>query len=409
MAFALIFLIVLSIILIVGAILIWKSDLPNNDKIVSIIAILALFALVSIVNEAKKTSVGDTKYNIAEFQKGFFTPNPQGFENKYHLPVHTDFRDFIASTLGEYSLESSKSVAFLLLEGDALIGKTQAFREYVKMLQTEKVPALYLDMRNVGSTVHQLTNYLKLSSLGVLDEAVEKFNKNDKIPTLVLDHFEYIFSENDHAATSALCSYLRELFDAKKVNIIMVTNNWDVKLKLRTDEGISRRLTVREIKKKSLELERYLIETFNPVVIKDSAEKKFTPENIQFLLNNVGFSWEVLHSYKEKLNKVQNVQEFCKGYIAELSQKIQTRNEEKSIYKTLLDAVWNAEAKKYINRDVAYSILKRNLADEDVIAKIKGASKHGYLKVGHGTITFASDAVMNAVIKIEKPNYHEEL
>lgn len=57
---------------------------------------------------------------------------------------------------------------------------------------------------------------------------------------------------------------------------------------------------------------------------------------------------------------------------------------------------------KYTNRDVAYSIIKRSVPDEDVISKVKIASKHGYLKVGHGTIAFANDAVMHAVIKIER-------
>lgn len=59
MAFALIFIIVLSVILLVGSVLIWKSTLPDNDKIVSIIAILGLFCLVSVINEAKKSSTDE--------------------------------------------------------------------------------------------------------------------------------------------------------------------------------------------------------------------------------------------------------------------------------------------------------------------------------------------------------------
>lgn len=237
MAFALIFLIVLSIILIVGAFLIWKSDLPENDKIVSIIAILALFALVSIVNEAKKSSMDDTKFNLAELEKCFFAPKNLDIEYRYQLPLLNDYKDFVTSTLGEYRIDNSKSVAFLLLEGSPNVGKTLAFKEYVRMLQTEKIPALYIDLKNVGSNVYQLANHLKLSSLSILEEMVEKFNKNDRIPTLVLDHFEYVFSENDSAAASSLCSYLKELFDSRKINLILITNDSDVKLKLRA--GIS--------------------------------------------------------------------------------------------------------------------------------------------------------------------------
>lgn len=240
MAFALIFLVVLSVILVVGAILIWKSDLPDNDKIISIIAILTLFALVAIVNEAKKTSVSDTKYNIAEFQKSFFTPSNLELGYKYQLPLQTDFKDLITSNLGEFSLENPKSVAFILLEGAPETGKTHAFKEYVRMLQSEKVPALYVDLKTIGSNVLHLANYLKLSGLGVLDEAVEKFNKNNRIPAIVLDHFEEAFSENESASTSPLCIYLRDLFDSKRVNLILITNESDVKLKLRTGNAIFR-------------------------------------------------------------------------------------------------------------------------------------------------------------------------
>lgn len=67
-------------------------------------------------------------------------------------------------------------------------------------------------------------------------------------------------------------------------------------------------MTVREFKKRSFEnIKNYLMDKYNPSVIKDS-EKKFSPENIQHLLNTVGFNWLVLNSYKAALNEVKNVQ-----------------------------------------------------------------------------------------------------
>ena len=227
---------VLSIVLIVGAFLIWKSDLPENDKIVSIIAILSLFALVSIVNEAKRTSFEDSKFNLAELEKCFFTPKNLDIEYRYQIPLLNDFKEFVSQTLADYNLENPDTMAFLLLEGDHSIGKTLAFKEYVRMLQTDKIPAMYIDLKSVGTNVYQLANYLKLSSLSVLEDMVENFNRNGKVPTLVLDHFEFVFLENDSSSTSTLCSYLKELFDSKKINLILITSESDVKLKLRSSK-----------------------------------------------------------------------------------------------------------------------------------------------------------------------------
>jgi len=415
MAFALVFLIVLSVILILGAFLISKSDLPENDKNISIIAILALLALVSIVNEAKKTSavgggVGDIKLNLAELEKAFFTPQKNlDIEYRYQLPLLNDFKDLVSSTLGEFELENPKSMGFLLLEGDSTVGKTLAFKEYVRTLQTEKIPALYIDLKGVGSSVFQLANHLKLSSLSVLEDLIEKFNKNDRTPTLVFDHFESVFNEGDAAEASKLCTFLKQLFDSKKVNIILITCNSDIKVKLRSDEGISRRLTVKEFKKRSFEsLEKYLIDKYNPSVIKE-ADKKFNSENIQHLLKTVGFSWNVLNSYKVKLNEVKNVQDFCKDFVNRLSAKIQERTDERNVYKALLEAIWDPEAKKYVNHDVAYSLIKKDLTDKQLTNKVREGAKDGFLKIGHGTVAFANNAVLNAVIRLEKPNYSEEL
>src|SRR5687767_3861648 len=99
MAFGLIFIIVLSIILLAGAFLIWKSDLPDNDKIISIIAILALFSLVSIVNEAKKTSTDTVKINIGDFEKNFYTSPDSELRLEYKLPILPDFKDMIIGSI----------------------------------------------------------------------------------------------------------------------------------------------------------------------------------------------------------------------------------------------------------------------------------------------------------------------
>mgnify|MGYP000858201369 CR=1 FL=1 len=236
MAFALVFLFVLSVILIVGAYLIWKSDLPENDKMISIIAILLLFAVVTIINEAKKSSADDI--NIVELESYFFNPKDLEIQNRYELPLLNDYKEFVGATLGEYNLQKPKSVAFVLLEGEKEIGKTLAFKEYVRMLQIDKKPALYIDLKHIGSDVSRLANFFKLSNITELGQVFEKFNKEGQIPVVVFDHFDQAFRDKDSAASSNLCKYLRELFDSKKVNLILITSKSDVKLKLQAGNFI---------------------------------------------------------------------------------------------------------------------------------------------------------------------------
>lgn len=64
--------------------------------------------------------------------------------------------------------------------------------------------------------------------------------------------------------------------------------------------------------------------------------------------------------------------------------------------------MWNPDTKNYQNKEVPYSIIKRYLSDELAAKKIKEGTRAGFLKVGHGTVCFANDAVMYAAIRAER-------
>ena len=236
MTFALLFLIILSLILLVGAYLIWKSDLSDNDKIISIIAILALFALVSIVNEAKKSSQGgDVKYNLVELEKSFLIPRAPEIEYKYRLPLLNDFEEWIKSNLLDYNLENSETFLFGLLIGESKNGKTLAFQEYAKLLQQKKIPTLYIDIKDTNANIFNLLGYLKLANINLLEEVIDRFNENKKIPCIFVDNIHNGFAHvvKDYESTAcAICEYLKILYDAKKVNIIMITDRYEVEHKL---------------------------------------------------------------------------------------------------------------------------------------------------------------------------------
>lgn len=58
-------LIILSLFLVFIACLIWKSKLPDNDKIVSLIMILVFFSIITIINESKRSTIMLKKNEIS--------------------------------------------------------------------------------------------------------------------------------------------------------------------------------------------------------------------------------------------------------------------------------------------------------------------------------------------------------
>ena len=184
MGFTLLFTIGLSVILLLGAIFICKSDLPTNDKIVSIIAILSLFCLVSIVNEAKKGSPQEIKFNIADLHKSFSTlPEPiSGLD--YALPMVEVAREFVIKSLGGWNPEVSKAYQYGFVQTEPRVGKTLGFKEYTRDLHSRKIPALYIDIKDSNTGIQQFLEQLKIPSLNVLDDIVEKLNKEEKVPNI---------------------------------------------------------------------------------------------------------------------------------------------------------------------------------------------------------------------------------
>jgi len=232
MAFALIFIVVLSIILLIGAFLIWKSDLPPNDKIVSIIAILALFSLVSIVNEAKKSSYEDIKLSVAEFERLFFVPPDVDLNRIYRLPILDDFKTIVVESLGGFNAENPDVYQFGLVYSDRKVGKTLAFKEYSKVLQGNRIPTLYVQIKSPNTNIFQFAGTLKLSDLNVLDEVIQRFNANGRIPNIFIDNIENAFTfdiTNDKGFPCSVCEYMKFLYDNKKVNIFFITNSAVVK------------------------------------------------------------------------------------------------------------------------------------------------------------------------------------
>lgn len=61
----------------------------------------------------------------------------------------------------------------------------------------------------------------------MLDETIEKLNKKNKVPTIVIDNAHFLFNFYNYYCSS--CQNLRNLYDTQKVNIWLITNNTKIK------------------------------------------------------------------------------------------------------------------------------------------------------------------------------------
>jgi hypothetical protein len=394
----------------VGAYLIWKSDLPDNDKIISIIAILALFSLVSIVNEAKKGSYEDVKFNIVELEKNFFTPRPMELEFKYRLALLNDVEDWVESSLNYPNLEDSSSCLFALVVGEENSGKSIAFQEYVKLLQAKRVPAVYIDIKDQNANLLNLMSYLKITNMNLLEEAVERFNSNSKTPVIVLDDFEHAFSNTIREFESSscpICQYLKILYDSKKVNIIMITNQPGIQTKLFADEGFSLRTNVYHMKPRKLEsVENYFLDKVNYGI--GPSEKRFTKDNTQRLAKTAGFTWDMVQEYVHKLDNYRDVDDFTKQWIQDKAKRKFHDLDVRELVNAMLDFDYNKETNKYENKWITYGQIKKWVS-KDTASKLDKTISLGIVKNNNeGRFQFLSDNMINlALVSLEKRKFEE--
>jgi hypothetical protein len=219
--FALFFIIVLSVTLVAGSFLIWKSRLPDREKMVAIIAILALFCMVTIVNEAKKSAGVEPRFNVAEFEKSFFNPPPGDLKMEYDLPILEDYKNFVLSSFEKWDPEDLHSIQFALLYHEGRVGKTIAIQMYTDYLEKNKIPTLYVNIKNPQTDVFTFAGLLKIANLNVLDESIQKYNEHNKIPIIFIDNIHNAFDKDG----CSLCTYLKGLYDNLQVNIILITND----------------------------------------------------------------------------------------------------------------------------------------------------------------------------------------
>jgi len=231
MSLALLFTIALAVVLLVGAIIISKSKLPSNEKIVALVVIMALFTLVAIVNEVKRATVIKSPPNTIrtiDFQKGFFAKPISSHEISYRIPQVEEFTDFVTNSLGNTEFNNLTNYALVFLYTDRKAETSHAFKEYTRSLQANHTPALYLELDHPEFNVVDFSNVLRIPSVQSIDETVRKFNEAGQIPSIFIDNAHNALTYDEtlgNGFVCSICKYLLSLYDTHKANIVLISDN----------------------------------------------------------------------------------------------------------------------------------------------------------------------------------------
>lgn len=236
--FALAFTIGLGVLILIGSVIIWKSGLPVNEKLASLLVILGLFALVSIVSEAKRSTLQIQRPTVVptvkkpqvtyNFERTFYTAPTIDISPDYKLPHILDAADLVDYALGGWNPVNSSSHPLIFLYSNLDSGVSLAFKEYTRLLQQQQLPTLYLQLSHPEYTALDLSNTLKVSSLDALEELVKKFNEENKVPSIFIDdaHNGLLYDEGiGNGVECPICRFFVSLYDNYTINIVLISND----------------------------------------------------------------------------------------------------------------------------------------------------------------------------------------
>ena len=243
MVFALYFTIGLAVVLILGAVIIWKSDLPSNQKLTSLLIIMALFAAVSIVNEAKRVKPLPGAIKTSNFDKIFYTPPTIDSLRDYRLPRVDEAKNVIHGALKNWDALNPKSTIFTFLHTEKEHGTTLILKEYTTLIQTNNTPIVHVQLKYPSSGLFEFTRAMRVPNVEAIDDTVRKFNHEGAVPTLFIEDAQNALITDGvlgNGFVSPICKYLVELYDTHKVNIILVSNDAQTKNLLRSGKHYTR-------------------------------------------------------------------------------------------------------------------------------------------------------------------------
>lgn len=380
---ALIILILMAAILLLISFVISKSSLPENDKVMSLIVILVVFSLVAILNESKRSSMSKNLplLNITNETQRF---SSKAFERTFYEFPATAINPQISSKGLNLDEEFAGGFQrFLVLHGNGKIGKTTEILSLVGEMQNKAIPSLYIDCQGVPISLKRFLSLIKLENFYALDDLLEKMNKIDKVPFIILDNYQGYIGES-----CEVCGLLAYFYERRNVNVVILTNNGFVLEELKNDGFL---MKIIEIKNLELKNEKYN-EIINQINSKLNGSAKIINETqVEACQNLIELDYEIFDEYAKNEAKFENFTGFCKYKLQEIYEK---RNLQK--FKALLNGFFKDS--RDFERVLTYGELKSQKIenfDENLEEAIRNDILHGE----NGKYKITKKSIYNALIE----------
>lgn len=337
---ALLILIILALFLLLISFVIYKSSLPENDKVLSLILILVVFSFVAILNESKRSQAPRT-YPLPNFQNETYMLNQKSFEKSfYELPgPQTPLNHYL--NLTHYLDKPYPRMLFLY--NSRKIGKTKEILAYIAEKQRDGVPMKYLDCEGVPLSLDRLLHMLKLDNLIVLDETLEKMNKKEQIPGIIFDNFNGFIGE-----TSGLLSFL---YEKRKVNLIIIGN--DESYRLKNDRYLKNFIEFERIVLGIEGIKQFVKEANNML---NNSGKNINDKEINDCEGLTEVDYEFIEDYVKNSKNFSNFTMFCKEKVKKIYETMNL-DRFKPLLKGILRLRYN-QKEKLNEKEFSYGELK---------------------------------------------------
>lgn len=182
----------IAIVLVIMSLGIWKSSMPENDKVLTLILILSVFSLITIIHEAKRPNLSSIKggYTNVSISSSFF--NYKQFEPVNENCSAKVFREIYSShsnmqnTLNTISRNQS---SFLLIRPNDDYAISEILQTLSSSQMKSRRPVLYINFQNELFLKENWTQFLGDFHENALLHELWKFREQNRLPWLIFDNF----------------------------------------------------------------------------------------------------------------------------------------------------------------------------------------------------------------------------
>jgi hypothetical protein len=253
------------------------------------------------------------------------------------------------------------------------------------------VPSLYVDCEGVPISLNRFLDRLKLDNFYVLDDLLEKLNKNDKVPYIIVDNFQGSLGES-----CEICGLLAYFYEKRSVNVVILTNSGIVSEDLKNDGFLMKIIETEEL---ALKNER-VFEIVEEINNKLNGSIDIIEENqVNECLEILDLDYEMLQEYEKNAKDFKSLEVFCKEKTKKLYENLNLERF-KDILHAFLRLSYDEKLGKYdMNRFLSYGELKAQKI-ENFDEKLEEMIRNDLLIGENGRYKIRKKSVFNALVSV---------